>query len=445
MTIRFAWRALVAAPLAAALALAWPVAALAGGQTQLNGVVYSASPTSTTPAAALVPINYWCATTSPTPSNCSPYLQLWDPNSSAAVTVKPGATSPSAADTALVTTLRDSVTIAGYASTPTVNIGTAPTITVAGTFWQSTQPVSLSSLPALATGANTIGAVKLLDGSGNAVGSTAGNLYVQCANCSGSGVSTADGAAFSAGSSLFAGTGGVYQSTPTANPLTAGKQGFAGLTQYRALFIDWFNSSGAEMGSASAPVQVSLANTGANGTPIAVTAGNTSFGAATSPVATNPISTLTLTSATTAYAAGQLIANNATAGSLTVPSFAIANSAGGALIPRLRLSTNDATSTAWGAQTISVDLWLSAPTFVSGDRAAWSIATGVGNHLATFSCVMSAEYGDGAYAECSPSVGQGALPKLTAGTSVYWTLKATTGSGVTGASKVFTLTAEELN
>ena len=58
---------------------------------------------------------------------------------------------------------------------------------------------------------------------------------------------------------------------------------------------------------------------------------------------------------------------------------------------------------------------------------------------------MSAEYGDGAYAECSPVVGNVAIPKLASGTSIYWSLNAKTGSGVTGASKVFTLTAEMLN
>jgi hypothetical protein len=56
----------------------------------------------------------------------------------------------------------------------------------------------------------------------------------------------------------------------TNNPLIAGGQGFAQLTQYRALMTDWYNSSGTEMGTASSPVQVSVANTGANGTAIKV-------------------------------------------------------------------------------------------------------------------------------------------------------------------------------
>ena len=76
------------------------------------------------------------------------------------------------------------------------------------------------------------------------------------------------------------------------------------------------------------------------------------------------------------YTAGQLIANNATAGSITVPSFAIATSAGAAAIPRLRLSVNDTTSTSWGTVQIQVDLWSAAPTWTNGDHAAWLPATG---------------------------------------------------------------------
>ena len=45
-------------------------------------------------------------------------------------------------------------TLPGFAATPTVNIGTAPTIAVTGTFFQATQPVSVISLP-LPTGSST--------------------------------------------------------------------------------------------------------------------------------------------------------------------------------------------------------------------------------------------------------------------------------------------------
>src|SRR5690242_20501771 len=57
-----------------------------------------------------------------------------------------------------------SVTLAAALPAGTNQIGhvivdTAPTTAVTGTFWQSTQPVSLASLPALAAGSNTIGKV----------------------------------------------------------------------------------------------------------------------------------------------------------------------------------------------------------------------------------------------------------------------------------------------
>ncbi len=163
-------------------------------------------------------------------------------------------------------------------------------------------------------------------------------------------------------------------------------------------------------------------------------------------------STLTLPATTTAYSAGQLIASSATAGSVANPSFTLTNQlSNGSAIPRLRLSTNDTTSTAWGAQTVQVDLWLGSVaipagvTWTNGDRGAWSPATGTGNHLGSYTCSMSAEFGDGAYAECSPNVGTAAFVKVPSNTPIYWSLDAITGSGVTGASKVFTLTPEIAN
>ena len=118
---------------------------------------------------------------------------------------------------------------------------------------------------------------------------------------------------------------------------------------------------------------------------------------------------------------------------------------GGASIARLRLATSDNTSTAWGAQTVQVDLWTTTPTWTNGDRGTWSPATGTGAHLGSFVCVMSSEYGDGAFSECAIAAGNFAAVKLASGTSVFWSLKAISGSGVTGASKVWTLTAELMN
>ncbi len=48
-----------------------------------------------------------------------------------------------------------------FAAPPIVNIGTAPSIAVTGAFYQATQPVSLTALPSLPAGVNLIGAVNL--------------------------------------------------------------------------------------------------------------------------------------------------------------------------------------------------------------------------------------------------------------------------------------------
>lgn len=173
----------------------------------------------------------------------------------------------------------------------------------------------------------------------------------------------------------------------------------------------------------------------------ALVAGSATIGS-TTMAPTNNASTLTLPSTTTAYGANTLIASSATAGSVTVPTITLANGAGA--IPALRISTNDTVSTSWGGQTVQVDLWTTAPTFTNGDRGAWAVATGAAYHLRSFTCTLSAVGGDGSYGECSPAVASFALPKLASGTTLYWTLEAITGSGVTGASKVWTLTAETL-
>jgi hypothetical protein len=99
---------------------------------------------------------------------------------------------------------------------------------------------------------------------------TSGNLNVQCANCSGSGVSTVDAATFTATTSLFAGSGGFFQTTATNNALTTGQQGMFQVTANRALFSNLRNAAGAEVGTAGVPLQVSLANTAANGTAVTV-------------------------------------------------------------------------------------------------------------------------------------------------------------------------------
>lgn len=128
-------------------------------------------------------------------------------------------------------------TLPAFAATPTFNLGT---------------------LNGAATAANQTNAsqkTQIVDGSGNVIASTSNNLNVQCANCSGSGVSTADQASFVAGTSLFAGSGGFFQTTATSNPLTNGQQGMFQMTANRAGFVNLRNASGTEIGTASAPIR----------------------------------------------------------------------------------------------------------------------------------------------------------------------------------------------
>lgn len=141
--------------------------------------------------------------------------------------------------------------------------GSVPVILPAATITTLTPPTSvtanLGTIGGVATAANQTNAsqkTQIVDGSGNIIASTSNNLNVQCANCSGSGVSTADGASFTAGSSLFAGTGGIYQASATSNPLTSGQQGLAQLTANRALFSNLRNTAGAEIATASIPLRI---------------------------------------------------------------------------------------------------------------------------------------------------------------------------------------------
>ena len=348
----------------------------------------------------------------------------------------------------------------GFAATPTFNLGTAPSLAVTGTFFQGTQPVSASALP-LPTGASTAAlqpAINADAGSQVHVQNFPATQPVSLVSAPLPALAAQDGVD---GTSITAPTGGsgirgwlsgIYKAvtgtltvsgTVTAN---AGSGTMAVSAASLPLPAGAMGSSGGSVGVTNFPTTADT-NTGAAGAStirMALATGST-VAATMSAAVTGPTSTLTLPATTTAYGSGQLVASSATAGSVVVPSFAIANTAGGAAIGRLRLSVNDATATAWPAVKLQVDLWTAAPTFTNGDRGAFLPATGVAGHLAAFTCTMSAEYGDGAYAECSPAVGSYVIPKLASGTTVYWTLQTAAAGGLTGASKVFTLTAETLN
>lgn len=185
-------------------------------------------------------------------------------------------------------------------------------------------------------------------------------------------------------------------------------------------------------------------NIGTLTTMPSIPAGSNLIGSvAASGAITNPTGTTTRPANTTNYAQNQLIASSTTAGSVSVSSVAIANSAGGALIPRVRLATNKASG--WDATVIRVRLWSTAPTYTNGDGGAYAVATGAAGFLGQYDVTLT-QYGDGAIGAGSPSVGNAAVIKLASGTSVFWDMQYISAAALTPASgQTFTLTAELLN
>ncbi len=142
----------------------------------------------------------------------------------------------------------DVLSVQGIASMTALKVdGSAVTQPVSGTFWQATQPVSLASLPALAAGANLIGAVKVSDGTNLAsVRALANNaLNVSIVDASGNqitsfggsgGTSVADASAFTRGTTLETPVGGVAETS--APSLTTGHAAALSLNLSGGLRVD---------------------------------------------------------------------------------------------------------------------------------------------------------------------------------------------------------------
>ena len=173
--------------------------------------------------------------------------------------------------------------------------------------------------------------------------------------------------------------------------------------------------------------------------PCFVASGSTGGAAATgSTLTSGPATSLTT---------GQLIASSATAGSIVVPSVAVAAGNGASsLIPKAILWTN-ATS-GWSSGTVNIELYSAAPTFTNGDGGTYAVATGSAGYLGTMSCTFGQTYGsatvgqagDGAYAECVPLAGTVMAPHTaSARATVFWTLYSTsTLTKAGGATFTFT-------
>jgi hypothetical protein len=140
------------------------------------------------------------------------------------------------------------------------------------------------------------------------------------------------------------------------------------------------------------------------------------------------------------YKPSDLIASSAT--TPVVPSFAIANSAGGVIIPRIRLRTNSSDAS-WNGDVLSVNLWSVAPTYTGGDAQIYNPATGSAGWLANFLVTMTT-FGDGAVGSGSPTGVNEIALKLASGTAIFWDLQVT-GYALPSPSQTFTLTVECMN
>lgn len=249
----------------------------------------------------------------------------------------------------------------GVAGTPSTDVLSIQGVSggfalpVSGTFWQATQPVSAASLPLPALASTSTkqsdGTQKtqVVDGSGNVIAATANALNVQCANCSGSGVSAVDESAFTAGTTASAPSGGFFQTTATSNPLTNGQQGMAQMTANRAHHVNLRTSTGLEIGFTGTNLNVQCANCSGSGVSAtdetAVTFGTTVFapggGVYQTTATSNPLTTgqqgmaqLTINRAlhvNLRSAAGVDLAG--TAGTSAAPTLSVQGIAGGTTLP----------------------------------------------------------------------------------------------------------------
>jgi hypothetical protein len=137
-------------------------------------------------------------------------------------------------------------------------------VAVTGTFWQATQPVS-GTVAATQSGtwtmqpgntANTTPWVFSIQQGGNTAAVNASSqLSVNCANCSGSGVSQQDNTGFTPGTTNFVPMGGEVDDTGTT-AVTENNAGVARITAQRAVHMNLRNNSGTEIGTSGNPLVV---------------------------------------------------------------------------------------------------------------------------------------------------------------------------------------------
>lgn len=227
----------------------------------------------------------------------------------------------------LTTAITGSGTITPYTNlicyTTPAQVNVANTVPVSGTFWQSTQPVSLSSLPSLPSGSNTIGAVTQASGpwtsnvtqiNSNTI-STAAN-GVQKVGIVGNASGTLDSAQAASAPANALAVGGVYNTSLPS--LSNGQISQEQVDSSGRQITVGAGTAGTPAGgvhsvqgvASMTPLQVSP-TTSANGTsnPFFVTGTGTAGSAATNPFTVQGISSMTPLA----------VSDNTTANSLSNP------------------------------------------------------------------------------------------------------------------------------
>lgn len=194
----------------------------------------------------------------------------------------------------------------GVTQSGTWNLNALTSITnpvaVTGTFWQATQPVSGTVTANAGTGTFTVGGTvaatqsgtwtvqpgntanttpwlaTIAQGGNSATVNGSGQLAVNCANCSGSGVSQQDNTGFTPGTTNFVPMGGEVDDTGTT-AVTENNAGVARITPQRSLHTNLRNNSGTEVGTSGAPLRIDP--TGSTTQPISAASLPLPTGAAT--------------------------------------------------------------------------------------------------------------------------------------------------------------------
>jgi hypothetical protein len=181
----------------------------------------------------------------------------------------------------------------GTAGSPSADV-----ISVQGVASGTAIPISAASLPLPSTAATSTkqsdGSQKtqIVDGSGNVIGATTNaldvniksgnpttmtvtqgtgtNLHIVCDSGCSSSAGFADNGAFTFGTTAVNPIAGVFDDVAT-NSATENSAAVARITASKALHVNFRNASGTEIGTSSNPIQVTLANTGANTNKLLVT------------------------------------------------------------------------------------------------------------------------------------------------------------------------------